>query len=201
MQFKPVQKPSTASLLWTGKRWVHGNWHSVLKILLFMVNAIFFDGWIFIFEQSKFRWKIAQIWWDSNPWPPDFVPSALTVLLPTERWSYTGNSTHLTAFLRWKIAQIWWDSNPWPPDFVPSALTVLLPTERRSYTDNSIHFLLLNSHSWNNQHFMRGKIAQIGWDSNPRPTDYMPSALTVELWATIFCDAGSVDIDLFVCKG
>ena len=41
-------------------------------------------------------------------------------------------------------------------------------------------FLIVNNCSWNNRNLTKCNIAHPWWDSNPRPFDYMPSALTAE---------------------
>ena len=40
----------------------------------------------------------------------------------------------------------------------------------------------VNCSSWNNRKFMRWKYHLPGWDSNLRPLNSLPSALTAELW-------------------
>ena len=59
---------------------------------------------------------------------------------------------------------------------------------------------------WYNRNLMKRKIAHPWWDSNPRPLDYMPSALTADLRVCDPCqfmiwDTGYGDIDIFICKG
>ena len=46
---------------------------------------------------------------------------------------------------------------------------------------SSRHPRLLKSCSWNNQSFMRQKIANLQWESEPWSSNYMPSALTIKL--------------------
>ena len=93
-------------------------WHTLVPTKWGQHWACIFDCEHFFLKQSNFmKWKITQLWWDSNPPPLNFMPSALIDYWAMGMWVFpihinwdTGSGNIYILFLKvnpWNANHAW----------------------------------------------------------------------------------------------